>query len=56
MFSSPVSHHLLNAVKTLAMEAEGLLEQYFILHSPLVWEGCEIGQVSKWALHIMFVP
>ncbi len=51
-----VSHHLLDAVKALAVEAEGLFEQHFVLHSPLIREGGEVGQVGEWALHVVFVP
>lgn len=43
----PLPHHLLDAMKAFAMEAEGLLEQHFILHGPLIREGGKVGQVSE---------
>lgn len=35
---------------------ESLLEQYFILVGPFVWERCEVGQVHDGAFQIVFVP
>lgn len=51
-----VAHHLLDAVKALAVEAEGLLEQHLILHGPLIRKGREVGQVGERALHVVLVP
>lgn len=52
----PPSHHLLDAVEALPVEAEGLLEQHLVLHGPLVRERREVGQVGQRALHVVFVP
>lgn len=51
-----VTHHLLNPVKALAMEAKGLLKQDFVLHCPVIWEGGEVGQVCQGLLNVMLVP
>lgn len=51
-----VTHHLLDAVEALAVEAEGLLEKHLIFNCPLIWEGREVCQVGQWALHVVFVP
>lgn len=51
-----LTYHLLNAVETLAVEAERLLKQHLVLYCPLVRKGCEVGQVSQRLLHIMLVP
>lgn len=56
VFSSHLSYHLLDAVETLAVEAERLLKQHLVLHRPLVGKGREVGQVSQGLLHIMLVP
>lgn len=50
------TYHLLDASKALAVEAEGLFKQDFVLHRPLVRERCEISQISQRLLHIVFVP
>lgn len=51
-----VTHHLLDPVKALAMEAEGLLKQHFVLHRPVIWEGGEIGQVCQGLLNVVLMP
>lgn len=51
-----VTHHLLDPVKALAMEAEGLLKQHFVLHRPVIWEGGEVGQVCHGLLNVVLVP
>lgn len=38
------------------MEAERLLEQHFVLHSPLIRERSEVGQVSQGFFDVVFVP
>lgn len=34
-------------MEALAVEAEGLLKQHFILDGPFIWEGGEVGQVGQ---------
>lgn len=38
------------------MKLESLLEQYLVLHRPLVGERCEVGQIEHRSLQIVFVP
>lgn len=51
-----VVYHLLDAMEALAMEAEGLFKQNFVLHRPLVWKRCEVWQVGQRLLDVVFVP
>lgn len=51
-----VTHHLLDPVKALAMEAESLLKQHFVLHCPVIWERGEVGQICQGLLNVMLVP
>ena len=48
--------HLSDAMEGFAMKAEGLLKQHLVLHSPLIREGSEVGQVSQSPVHVVFVP
>lgn len=41
------THHLLDPMECLPVKTEGLLKQDFIFHSPLIWEGGEVGQISQ---------
>ena len=34
-------------MEALAMELEGLLKQHLVLHTPLVREGGEVGQILE---------
>lgn len=49
-------HHLLDAVETLAVEAEGLFKQNPVLHRPLVRERSEVGEVGQGLLDVVLVP
>lgn len=49
-------YHLLDAVKTLPVETEGLFEQDFVLHRPLIWKRGEVGQVGQRLFNVVFVP
>lgn len=49
-------HHLLDAVETLAVEAEGLFKENPVLHRPLVRERSEVGEVGQGLLHVVLVP
>lgn len=51
-----MTYHLLDPVKALAMEAEGLLKQHFVLHRPVIWEGGEVGQVCQGLFNVVLVP
>lgn len=51
-----VTHHLLDPVKALAMEAESLLKQHFVLHRPVIWEWGEVRQVCQGLLNVVLVP
>lgn len=46
-FSISSTHHLLNSMKSFPMKTKGLLKQDFIFHSPLIWEGGKVGQISQ---------
>lgn len=41
------THHLLDSMKSFPMKTKGLLKQDFIFHSPLIWEGGKVGQISQ---------
>lgn len=41
------TYHLLNSMKRFPMKTKGLLKQDFIFHSPLIWEGGKVGQISQ---------
>lgn len=51
-----VTNHLLDPVKALAMEAEGLLKQHFVLYCPVIWERREVGQVCQGLFNVVLVP
>lgn len=41
------THHLLDSMKSFPVKTKGLLKQDFIFHSPLIWEGGKVGQISQ---------
>lgn len=41
------TYHLLDSMKSFPMKTKGLLKQDFIFHSPLIWEGGKVGQISQ---------
>ena len=40
----------------LSMKAEGLFKQHLVLHSPLIREWSEVGQVRQSSINIVLVP
>lgn len=50
------AYHLLDSVKALPMETEGLFEQDSVLHRPLIRKWGEVRQVGQRLLNIVFVP
>lgn len=50
------THHLLDSMKSFPVKTKGLLKQDFIFHSPLIWEGGKVGQISQWFFNIMLMP
>ena len=43
-------------MEALAMELEGLLKQHLVLHTPLVREGGEVGEVLQGPVQVVLVP
>lgn len=41
------TYHLLDSMKGFPMKTKGLFKQDFIFHSPLIWEGGKVGQISQ---------
>lgn len=50
------THHLLDAMEALSMEAKGLFEQDLVLHRPLVRKRSKVRKVCQRLLDVMFVP
>lgn len=42
-----IRKHLLDSMKSFPVKTKGLLKQDFIFHSPLIWEGGKVGQISQ---------
>lgn len=49
-------YHLLDTVEALPVEAEGLFKQNLVLHRPLIWKRCEVGEISQRLVDVVFVP